>query len=154
MNQLMSNPASGRKVQLPFTTVREIAVLDGYLGSAGPAHVFQAKLKNLPGLIGEMMVAGESDPNFFQIDHKFTIGKGPIEDPAIVQAIRDRAEALWQEFRMQAASDADLALKSRERYLRVIDSRLLENPSLAVKSPAHRGGSSKDSDRLVGEDRA
>src|SRR4051812_25618114 len=93
-NQAMSKPSSGRKVQLPCTLYREVAVLDGYLGAAGPAHVSQAKLKNLPALIGEMMVAGESDPNFFQIDYKFTIGKGPIEDAAVIQAIRDRADIL------------------------------------------------------------
>jgi serine/threonine protein kinase len=152
MNQTMTKP--GRQVQLPFAILKEIAVLDGYLGASGPAHVFQAKLKNLPGLIGEMMVAGESDPNFFQIDYKFTIGKGPIEDPAVVEAIRAKADALWKEFKSMAASQADLALKTRETYLRVIDSRLLENPSLAVKAPAHQGGASKDSDRLIGEDRA
>jgi serine/threonine protein kinase len=148
----MSKP--GRQVQLPCTIYREVAVLDGYLGAAGPAHIFQAKLKNLPALIGEMMIAGESDPNFFQIDYKFTIGKGPIEDPAVVQAIRNRADVLWKEFRSLAASDADGALKARDRYLRVVDSRLLQNPSLAVKAPAHQGGSSKDTDRLIGEDRA
>lgn len=146
----MSKP--GRQVKLPFTLLREVAVLDGYLGAAGPAHVFQAKLKNLPALIGEMMIAGESDPNFFQIDYKFTIGKGPIEDAGVVQAIRDRADVLWKEFRTLAASDADGALKARDRYLRVIDSRLLQNPGLAVKAPAHQGATSKDTDRLVGED--
>jgi serine/threonine protein kinase len=144
----------GRQVQLPHAILNEIAVLDGYLGAAGPAHVFQAKLRNLPGLIGEMMVAGESDPNFFQIDYKFTIGKGPIEDEAIVKFIRTKAETLWKEFREIAAGQADHALKLREQYLRVIDSRLLENPGLVVKAPAHQGGSSKDSDRLLGEDRA
>jgi serine/threonine protein kinase len=148
----MSRPE--RQVQLPYTIVHEIAVLDGYLGAAGPAHVFQAKLKNLPGLIGEMMAAGESDPNFFKIDYKFTIGKGPIEDEAIVRFIRGRAETLWKEFREMSAAHADQALKLREEYLRVIDSRLLENPGLAVKAPAHQGGSSKDTDRLIGEDRA
>src|SRR6185295_19944192 len=120
-NQAMSKPPSGRKVQLPCTLHREVAVLDGYLGAAGPAHVFQAKLKNLPALIGEMMIAGESDPNFFQIDYKFTIGKGPIEDPSVVQAIRARADSLWKEFRTQASAQPDLALKARERYLRVVD---------------------------------
>ncbi|MBI3854188.1 MAG: protein kinase, partial [Planctomycetes bacterium] len=148
----MSKPQ--RQVQLPHTLVKEIAVLDGYLGAAGPAHIFQAKLRNLPGLIGEMMVAGESDPNFFQIDYKFTIGKGPIEEQGVVQAIRDRADALWKEFRAQASRDADAALKARDRYLRVVDSRLLENPGLVVKAPAHQGGSSKDTDRLLSEDRA
>src|SRR5258706_1707278 len=102
--------------------------------------------------MGQMMIAGESDPNFFQIDYKFTIGKGPIEDVGVVQAIRDRADALWKEFRALAAADADGALKARDRYLRVIDSRLLQNPGLAVKAPAHQGGTSKDTDRLVGED--
>jgi serine/threonine protein kinase len=150
----MNKPASGRKVQLPFTLSREIAVLDGYLGAAGPAHVFKAKLNNLPGLIGEMMVAGESDPNFFQVDHKFTIGKGPIGDEAVVKTIRDRAEVLWKEFKSQSSLQPGNAAKSRERYLRVIDSRLLENPSLVVKSPAHQGGSSKDTDKLIGEDSA
>lgn len=150
----MSTPVGGRRVQLPYTIHREVAVLDGYLGTAGPAHVFQAKLKNLPALIGEMMATGESDPNFFNIDYKFTIGKGPIQDAAVVHSIRDRADALWKEFRAQAAVDADAALKARDRYLRVVDSRLLQNPALAVKAPAHQGGSSKDTDRLINEDRA
>src|SRR5258706_12542392 len=110
---------SGRKIQLPYTIFRQVAVLDGYLGAAGPAHIFQAKLRNLPALIGEMMIAGESDPNFFQIDYKFTIGKGPLEDPGLEQAIRSKAAALWQEFRQLAATDPDAALKARARYLRV-----------------------------------
>ncbi|HLY75556.1 MAG TPA: hypothetical protein VKU80_15655, partial [Planctomycetota bacterium] len=88
---------SGRKIQLPYTIFREVAVLDGYLGASGPAHVFQAKLSNLPALIGEMMISGESDPNFFQIDYKFTIGKGPIEDEKVIAAIRARADQLWKE---------------------------------------------------------
>ena len=143
-----------RQVQLPYTILDEIAILDGYLGAAGPAHIFQARLKNLPGLIREMMIAGESDPNFFGIDYKFTIGKGAIEDETIVRAIRFRAEELWKEFRGVAAAQPDQALKARERYLRVIDPRLVENPGLVVKAPAHQGGSSKDTDRLLGEDRA
>ncbi len=138
---------SNRRVQLPYAIFREIAVLDGYLGASGPAHVFQAKLNNLPGLIGEMMISGESDPNFFQVDYKFTIGKGPITDEKVIAAIRARADELWKEFRGGAA-------KNRERYLRVIDGRLLENPSLAVRAPARLGDESKDPDRLLGEDRA
>jgi serine/threonine protein kinase len=139
---------SARKIQLPYTIFREVAVLDGYLGAAGPAHIFQAKLSNLPALIGEMMISGESDPNFFQIDYKFTIGKGAIEDPAVVAAIRARADALWKEYK------AGANVKNRERYLRVIDGRLLENPGLAVRAPAHQGPESRDTDRLMGEDRA
>lgn len=139
---------SGRQIQLPHTIFREVAVLDGYLGAAGPAHIFQAKLCNLPSLIGEMMIAGESDPNFFQIDYKFTIGKGPITDEGLIGAIRRRADELWKEFK------AGANVRNRERYLRVIDTRLLENPSLAVRAPAHQGIESKDSDRLLGEDRA
>src|SRR5262245_27971374 len=130
MLQAMTKP--GRNIQLPYTILREIAVLDGYLGASGPAHVFQAKLKNLTALIGEMMIAGESDPNFFKIDYKFTIGKA-IEEPDVVQAIRSKADALWKEFKLQAAIDPDQALKTREEFLRVIDSRLIENPGLAVK---------------------
>jgi serine/threonine protein kinase len=139
---------SGRKIQLPYTLFREVAVLDGYLGAAGPAHVFQAKLSNLPALIGEMMISGESDPNFFQVDYKFTIGKGPVEDAAVIAAIRERADQLWKEYK------AGANVKNRERYLRVIDGRLLENPGLAVRAPAHREPESKDTDRLIGEDRA
>jgi serine/threonine protein kinase len=138
---------SDRRVQLPYTLFREIAVLDSFLGASGPAHVYQAKLNNLPGLIGELMVSGECDPNFFQIDYKFTIGKGPIPEESVVAAIRARADELWKEFRGEAA-------KNRERYLRVIDGRLLENASLAVRSPARLGAESKDPDRLTGEDRA
>jgi serine/threonine protein kinase len=137
-----------RRIQLPFTICREIAVLDGYLGAAGPAHVFQAKLNNLPALIGEMMIAGESDPNLFQVDYKFTIGKGPITDPAVIATIRARADALWKELKSGQAE------KARERYLRVIDGRLLENASLAVRVPARVGAESKDADRLLSEDRA
>jgi serine/threonine protein kinase len=136
-----------RRVQLPYAIFREIAVLDGFLGSSGPAQVFQAKLNNLPGLIGEMMIAGESDPNFFQVDYKFTIGKGPITDAGVIAAIRARADELWKEFRSGAA-------KNRERYLRVIDGRLLDNPSLSVRAPSRLGDESKDTDRLLSEDRA
>ena len=139
---------SGRKIQLPYTIFREVAVLDGYLGAAGPAHIFQAKLSNLPALIGEMMICGESDPNFFQVDYKFTIGKGPIEDPKVVAAIRERADVLWKEYRSGSN------VKNRERYLRVIDGRLLENPGLAVRAPAHQGVEYKDTERLLSEDRA
>jgi len=142
------NRTSARKIQLPHTIFREVAVLDGYLGASGPAHVFSAKLSNLPALIGEMMIAGESDPNFFQIDYKFTIGKGPIGEDLVVTAIRARADALWQEYKSGAN------VKNRERYLRVIDGRLLENPGLAVRTPAHQGPESKDTERLLGEDRA
>src|SRR6185436_3915050 len=49
-----------------------------------------------------------------------------------------------------AVDDAQVALA----VLCGIDSRLLENPSLVVKAPAHQGGSSKDTDRLIGEDNA
>ncbi|HZE99600.1 MAG TPA: serine/threonine-protein kinase [Planctomycetota bacterium] len=139
---------SGRKVQLPHTIFREVAVLDGYLGAAGPAHIFQAKLSNLPALIGEMMIAGESDPNLFQLDYKFTMGKGPITDEGVIAAIRSRADVLWKEFK------GGTAAKNRERYLRVIDGRLLDNPSLAVRAPAHQGGDSRDAERLISEDRA
>src|SRR5436190_18521889 len=139
---------SGRKIQLPYTIFREVAVLDGYLGAAGPAHIFQAKLSNLPALIGEMMISGECDPNFFQVDYKFTIGKGPIENADVIAAIRARADTLWKEYK------AGANVTTRERYLRVIDGRLLENPGLAVRAPAHQGEASKDTDRLIGEDRA
>jgi serine/threonine protein kinase len=142
------NRTTARKIQLPHTIFREVAVLDGYLGASGPAHVFSAKLSNLPALIGEMMIAGESDPNFFQIDYKFTIGKGPIGEELVVTAIRARADILWQEYKSGAN------VKNRERYLRVIDGRLLENPGLAVRAPAHQGPESKDTERLLGEDRA
>ena len=138
---------TGRKIQLPYTIFREVAVLDGYLGAAGPAHIFQAKLSNLPALIGEMMICGESDPNLFQIDYKFTIGKGPIAEESVVAAIRERADVLWKEY------NGGASVKNRERYLRVIDGRLLENPGLAVRAPAHQG-ESKDAERLISEDRA
>src|ERR1041384_1311240 len=152
LSRPMSKIGQGTKVKLPLTLFRDVAGLDGHLGAAGPGDVFEAKLKILPALIGEMMIAGESDPNFFQIDYKFTIGKGPVEDPAVIQAIRDRADVLWKEFRAQAAVDADAALKARDHYLRMIDARLVQNPGLAVKTPARQGGSSKDSDRLISED--
>ena len=42
MAQLMTKP--GKNIQLPYTILKEIAVLDGYLGAAGPAHIFQAKI--------------------------------------------------------------------------------------------------------------
>ncbi len=146
-------PAS-RKVDLPYTLHREIAVLEAYQGTAGPAHVFLGKLCNLPALIGELMIVGDIDPNFFQIDVKFTMGQS-VTDPALQQQIRDRADALWKEFRVQAATQQGLASKTRERYARALDSRLVANPHVDVKIAVRQGGEGGgDVPRLLGEDAA
>src|SRR5262249_49715720 len=143
-----------RQVPLPYTILNEVAILDGFLGPAGPAPPYPARLKNIPPPPCEMMVARESDPHFFGLAYEVTIGKGAIEDATVVKQIRDRAGQLWREFASTAAAHPDQALKLREQYLRVVDPRLLENPGLVVKVPAHQGAASKDTDRLLSEDRA
>jgi serine/threonine protein kinase len=129
----MPSSADVRIPQLPIALHRHIARLEHYLGTGGMSHVFRASLINLPALIGELMIAGETDPRLFQLDIPFTFGKGPIADERTLQAIRDRADTLWEEYRSQQSQDPDLARKTRERYLGVIDRRLLKNPEIAIK---------------------
>ncbi|HYF00148.1 MAG TPA: protein kinase, partial [Planctomycetota bacterium] len=73
------------------------------------------------------------DPGLFGLDIKFTFGAGPILKTEAVEAIRRRAAELSAEYR----AGQDKAL--REKYLRIIDSRLVQNPRVAFKV-LHRGG--------------
>lgn len=122
-----------RKPSLPIALHRQIAVLDTYLGTAGSAHVFRGRIHNAPGLIGELMAGGETDPGLFGLPIRFTMGQGPLGEPGEVESIRRKADELWQECREQARVNPPRAAELRERYLRVIDSRLLENPVVMVK---------------------
>jgi serine/threonine protein kinase len=115
--------------RLPLTLKGGLAVLESYIGTGGMAHVFQARLENLPALIAELILAGESDPAVFGLDIPFRYGQGHLAKEEHVRAIRDRAAKLWEEFRRSPASRSEL----REKYLRVIDSRLLKNSAVAVK---------------------
>ena len=144
-------------LRLPMKMDREIAVLDAYLGAAGPAHVFLGQLHNLPAFVGELMVLGEVDPGLFRLKLPFTLGKGRMTDPAQVQAVRARADELWAEYRGLARAYPDLAAKTREGYLRVIDGRLPGNPRVAVRvfrSDVEGGDSAAFSDRFTLEDQS
>jgi serine/threonine protein kinase len=144
----------GRKIDLPHRLGREVAVLEAYLGVSGPAHLFLGKLVNLPGLLGELMVLGEVDPGLFQIEGKFTHGQ-PITDFERQQQVRERGEALWDEYRVQLQSRPDLAARTRERYAKALDSRLLPNPPVVVKTAVRQGGEGGgDAPRLLAEDAA
>jgi serine/threonine protein kinase len=136
-----------RKVSLPLTLHQQIAVLDQYIGPAGPAHVFQGRIHNGPGLIGELMVAGESDPGFFGLPIRFTIGQ-KVEDAEDARSIRDKAEGLWQECRDQARTHPSRAAELREKYLRAIDTRLLENPVVRVKVYGKKGADRAEDEAL------
>ncbi len=129
----MGSARSAREFQLPHRMQGDLAVLDRYLGAGGMAHVFHAQLFNLPGLIAELMVAGETDPALFRLDLPFTFGQGPITKDAAIHAIREKGAALWKEYRQEARIDPQKSAKTRERYLRIIDGRLLQNPHVAVK---------------------
>jgi hypothetical protein len=135
-----------RKVQLPLTLHQQIAVLDQYVGPAGPAHVFQGRIHNGPGLIGELMVAGESDPGFFGLPIRFTIGQ-KVEDAE--DAVHpSQGEGLWQECRDQARTHPSRAAELREKYLRAIDARLLENPVVRVKVYGKKGADRAEDEAL------
>ena len=136
-----------RKAQLPITLNRQIAVLEARLGRVGSSEIYRGRIHNAPGLIGELIIAGETDPGVFELPIKFTMGQGPIVEGDEVAQIRKKADELWQEYREQARTNPSRAAELRERYLRVIDSRLVENPLVLVKTLGP-----KDSDR--GEDRA
>ena len=136
-----------KTVQLPVTLDRQIAVLDAYHGAAGPAHVFQGRIHNGPALIGELMVAGESDPGFFGLPIRLTIGQ-KVEDGDDVRAIRAKAEELWQECREQARTNPSRAAELREKYLRAIDGRLLENPLVRVKAYGRKGADRAEDEAL------
>ncbi len=129
----MRAPGNTREFQLPFRLQGDLAILDRYLGAGGMAHVFHAQLYNLPGLIAELMIAGETDPALFELDIPFTFGQGPLTKDAAIHAIREKGEALWEEIHQQMRSEPAKAAKSREKYLRIIDGRLLQNPHVAVK---------------------
>jgi serine/threonine protein kinase len=116
--------------QLPLRLARDIGVLEVYLETSGAGHVFQGRLENIPGLLGELMIAGEADPGIFGLDIPFTFGKGPIESSRKIEAIRARAEQLWKEFQR---CDPARAEDVRGRYLRAVDARLPANPNVAVK---------------------
>jgi serine/threonine protein kinase len=135
------------KIQLPVTLDRQIAVLDAYVGKSGSAHVFQGRIHNAPGLIGELMVAGESDPGFFGLPIRFTIGQR-LEEPEEAQLVRTKAESLWQECRDQARTNPSRAAELREHYLRGIDSRLIENPVVRVKVYGKKGADRAENDAL------
>jgi serine/threonine protein kinase len=132
---------------MPITLDRQIAVLDAYHGTVGPAHVFQGRIHNGPALIGELMVAGESDPGFFGLPIRLTIGQ-KVEDAEDVRSIRVKAEQLWQECREQARLNPSRAAELREKYLRAIDSRLLENPLVRVKAYGRKGADRAEDEAL------
>jgi hypothetical protein len=119
-------------VQLPLNLGRDLAVLEAQQGSGPVAHEFQGRLLNLPGLIGEMMVAGEQDPGLFQIALPYTFGT-PVSDLEQARAIRARADQLWTEYQGLARSQPELGRKARDGYLRAIDSRLLSNSLVSVR---------------------
>ena len=108
--------------RLPITRKSGTAVLESYIGTGGMAHVFQARLENLPALIAELILAGESDPAVFGLDIPFRYGQGHLATEEHVAAIRDRATRLWDEYRQSPARG-----ELQQKYLRVIDGRLLKN---------------------------
>jgi serine/threonine protein kinase len=120
-------------VRLPISLDRGVAVLEQYLETVGAGHLFRAKLDNLPALVGELMVAGEADPGLIGLNIPFTFGKGTVPDEEQARAIRRRADELWEEWRALAQADPLAAAEKRQRYLRIVDARLAENPRLAVK---------------------
>ncbi len=154
----MQNNPSGRKAQLPLSLDRQIAVLEVYAGSSGVAHLFHGRLHNLPALLGEMMIAGETDPGLFGLAIPFTMGAGSVRDEEQIRAIRGRAEELWQEWREHMRTRPDAAARGREQYLRAIDARLLYNPRVAVKVLRREPPDNLDRQamiqRFAGEDRA
>lgn len=147
-----------RKATLPIPLDRDIAVLEVYAGASDVAHVFHARLHNLPALLGEMMIAGETDPGLFGLTIPFTIGAGPVREEEQIRAIRGRAKELWEEWRNHMRSRPDEAARGRERYLRAIDVRLLSNPRVAVKvmrrDPPENLDRQAMIQRFAGEDRA
>jgi serine/threonine protein kinase len=124
----MGQAPSSLTKRLPITLKSGTAVLESYIGTGGMAHVFQARLENLPALIAELILGGEADPAVFGLDIPFRYGQGHLAKEDHVLAIRDRATRLWEEFRRSPAR-AEL----QRKYLRVIDGRLLKNTAVAVK---------------------
>lgn len=131
-------------MKLPFALDREVAILEAYLGTIGVGHVYQARLENLPGFLGELMVAGEADPGLLGLPISFTMGKGPLEDESKVRAIRARADELWKEYRILRERVPDQAAPLRGRYLKGIDARLDSPPAVTVKVLRRVSGSSDD----------
>src|SRR5207247_1429651 len=64
---------------------------------------------------------------------RLTMGQ-KVEDAEDVRSIRAKAEELWEECREQARTNPSMAADLREKYLRAVDSRLLENPVVRVKA--------------------
>ncbi len=135
----MGHPPDQLLQRLPITLKGGIAVLDSYVGTGGMAHVFQARLENLPGLIAELMIAGEADPGGFGLDIPFRFGQGPLGNEEQVRAIRERAAELWKAY-LDGGRPAELT----EKYFRIIDSRLLRNPLVAVKVLRREGVSQEE----------
>lgn len=119
--------------RLPIRLDRGIAVLEAFVETSGAGHVFQARLENLPALLGELMVAGEADPGLFGLPIPFSFGTGASRDEADARQIRGRADELWEQFQAELRDDPPRAVQSRERYLRAIDSRLAANPDVGAK---------------------
>ena len=139
----MGNPPTSLVSRLPIALKGGTAVLEAYIGTGGMAHVFQARLENLPALIAELILAGEADPAVFDLDIPFRYGQGHLAKEEHVLAIRERAARLWEEYR----EGANAELKAK--YLRVIDGRLLKNPAVAVKVLRSEGMSREESARCA-----
>ncbi len=120
-------------VRLPLSLDRGIVVLEQYIETTGAGHLFQARLENLPALVGELMVAGEADPGLIGLEIPFSFGKATAASPEQAQAIRRRGDELWEEFRVLSQRDPEAASEQRRRYLRIIDNRLATNPQVVVK---------------------
>ena len=134
----MGSPPDPLIQRLPLPIKGGIAVLESYVGTGGMAHVFQARLENLPALVAELILSGEADPATLGLDIPFRYGQGPLGKDEHIRAVRDRAEALWTEFQ-----DNGRPQETAEKYLRTIDARLLKNPRVAVKV-LRREGLTKD----------
>jgi hypothetical protein len=125
---------------LPLALHRELAVLEEFRGTEDACHVFDGRFENLPGVVGELMVAGEADPGFFGLSIPFTIGRGAVEDMEQAAAIRGRADQLRAEYLALLRTRPDQAGQRRAEYLKIIDPRLLTNPGVTVKVPRRAGG--------------
>lgn len=141
----MGTPPAALLARLPIALKGGAAVLESYVGTGGMAHVFQARLENLPALIAELILAGEADPGNLGLDIPFRYGQGPITKEEYVQAVRERAVKLWEEFQAKG-SPSEL----RDKYYRAVDSRLLKNPAVAVKVLRREGMSKEELSRCAG----
>src|SRR5262245_46610527 len=91
-DERMPSAIMERKGQLPITLHRQIAVLETHLGRVGSSDLYRGRIHNAPALIGELMVAGETDPGFFGLPFKFTMGQGPVGEAQEVDEIRRKAD--------------------------------------------------------------